>query len=111
MGFDAHELTCYYGPMGNLRHLTPAAPRPAAPKAPSQFRSKAAIWPHFKLNGVPDHSPSVRGPDSKWNKWSRMKHFFGLASSLRPANHPKSLASFISRDPGFSPARKRHRDP
>ena len=41
-------------------HLTLAAPRPAAPKAPSQFRSKAAILPHFNSTAF-QTTPQVSG--------------------------------------------------
>ena len=103
MGFDVYERTCYYGPHGQPLPPYSRCAEAGSAQSPVPIPFKGGHFASFQLNGVPDYSPSVRGPDSKWNKWSRMAHFFGLASSLRPANHPKSLASLVSRDPGFPP--------
>ena len=110
MGFDGHERTCYSGPMGNPCHLTLAAPRPAAPKAPSQFRSKAAILPHFNSTAF-QTTPQVSGAQiangtngAEWHTFSAWQ-----ALSDRPTiPNPSPLSFPATRIP--SPMRKRHRD-
>ena len=105
MGFDGHERTCYYGPMGNPCHLTLAAPRPAAPKAPSQFRSKAAILPHFNSTAF-QTTPQVSGAQiangtngAEWNTFSAWQ-----ALPDRPAI-PNPSPLVVSRGPEFPPRR------
>ena len=100
MGFDGHERTCYSGPMGNPCHLTLAAPRPAAPKAPSQFRSKAAILPHFNSTAF-QTTPQVSGAQiangtngAEWHTFSAWQ-----ALSDRPTiPNPSPLSFPATRD-------------